>query len=715
MKLFGILLLFASMCFPSNSGYSQSTFDLSPAAAWEDWPEGQAWWKRNNLRVMQTNLPAYEGALNVEHLIESLQRFSVNTLIINGGGIMAFYPTELDFQYTNPYMERDMLGEVIRRCHQVGIRVITRFDFSRIHRSIFEKHPDWCYISPKGERIINDDLYMTAINAPYVQAKSIEIVKEVLEKYPIDGIFINMPGYRTNNAYKGTYHGIDQNPYDRERFKQYSGGLKLPIKEDAGDTVFQIYQDFKAYTADDWMKNIQQVVKAQNPKVAICTYQEKYVDIIRHESLTRGLPYWPYMSFDNVTNTMTSQPKHIVSNASIQQISFRSRFNAIGPEETAIRLYQNIAAGSGLDMSMMGDFEGYEDPRNFDIWEKIYAHHKKYEAYYGKYQSSAEICVISPSYWPGGKAGEEYRGIQLILKEAHLQYDIIMHREIAHLPEKISQYKLVLIPQITDLHEAAIETLENALKEGTHIIATNQTLIGQPKALKHMFGAEIHKADNPVDGNYLVPEDPQVFKRLSQQRLVHWKFNLGLYDFSEADRSLLPIYTPGRPGPPEKTGGHEPTGYYSIGLKTHQKGKAVLMPLNIGRLYYQHGYAQHKHILLDIIDEVFPSAYSLLQTNAHERIDVTLQHFTKNLPGNMDKKETDGMVLHLVNMTGFSGNAYFSPLMAHDLQFRIRSDFQPRVIYSMAEEKEIPFKWEEGYILFDLGQLGQYDGLIIEK
>ena len=105
-------------------------------------------------------------------------------------------------------------------------------------------------------------------------------------------------------------------------------------------------------------------MKSKNKQIAICTYSEKYVDIIRHESQTNTLPYWPYNASDNVSNARNSYPDHIVSNASIQQISFQSRYNAIEPEEITIRLYENIANGSGLDLSLMGDFQDYEDERS---------------------------------------------------------------------------------------------------------------------------------------------------------------------------------------------------------------------------------------------------------------------------------------------------------------------------------------------------------------
>lgn len=239
------------------------------------WPDTLPWWKTNQLRVIQTNLPAYEGGLNVDSLVEDLKYFSANTLLINAGGIMAFYPTKLEYHYRNPYMKENMLEDVIRKCHQSGIRVMVRFDFSRAHKSIFEKHPEWFYISPKGERIFNDDMVQVSINAPYEQEQLFRIVEEVIDLYKIDGLFINMPGYQTRNSYAGVYHGIDQNEYDKKRFAEFSNGMKLPLEENQNDPVFLKYEEFKKFTADELMQKLNRLVKSKNKQIAICTYSEK--------------------------------------------------------------------------------------------------------------------------------------------------------------------------------------------------------------------------------------------------------------------------------------------------------------------------------------------------------------------------------------------------------------------------------------------------------
>lgn len=679
--------------------------------------EKPLWWKRNNLRVIQMNLPAYEAAtINADSVVADLVATSANTLLINAGGIMAFYPTRLDFHYRNPYLkDNNVLAGIVRKCHDNGIKVIVRFDFSRVHESIFKAHPDWCYISPKGERIINTDMYVVSINAPYVQEKAFRIIEEVITTFPVDGIFLNMPGYQVNNPYEGKYHGIDQNEYDQKRFAEFSGGQSLPVAENKADPLFQKYLEFKKATVEDWSERLHKLVKSKNEQIAICTYSDKFVDIIRHESQSMTtLPYWPYTASDNVGNAVNSFPDHVISNASIQQISFQSRYNAVEPEETRIRLYENIANGSGLDMSMMGDMRGYEDERNYPVFRKVYAFHQKNEPYFGKYRSVAKIAIVAPGAWPNGEPMQEYRGIQLMLREAHIPFDIVEDGQIENLETKVKGYKMLILPEITYLKSGALRILKEAVSNGTHVIATNRSLFDSPETLQTLFGAKIDQKDNDGAGNYLVPDDRAIFKSFKGQTMLFWKFNLGLYDLSGADQRLLPVLAKGRPGPPEIIGGHDPTGRYAMAIKNHGKGKAVIFPINLGRIYYMHGYQEHKLILLDAIRYILPEAFESLQTNAPARVETVLKNFIKNTPASEAKTTSDGQILHLINLTGFSGNTYFEPLPVRDIDFKIRSVKKPRKVFTLTDGRPLPFTWADGRIQLKIKQLNEFESVVME-
>ncbi len=662
------------------------------------------WWKKNNLRLIQVNLPDYEAAsLDPDSLVKDLRDFSANTLLINAGGIMAFYPTRLPFQYTNPYMKPNMLGDVIEKCHAQGIRVMVRFDFSRVHESIFKAHPDWCYISAKGDRIINTDMYVVSINAPYVQDCALKIIGEVIDRYPVDGIFLNMPGYQTGNPYEGKYYGIDQNEYDRQRFTLFSKGMALPAEEKKDDPVFQKYLEFKKSTLEEWSKRLYELVKHKSSQIAICTYSDKWVDIIRHESQTNSLPYWPYSASDNVGNASNSYPQHIISNSSIQQISFQSRFNAVEPEETAIRLYENIANGSGLDVSLMGDLRGYEDERNFAVIRKIYAWHKQSEAWFGHYRSVARIVVIAPGPWPSGGPMQEYRGILLMLKEAHIPFDIIEDAQIAKRADNIKNYRVIILPEISWLDSAAVKVLKEAGSQGLCMIATNRSFYDDSATLFELFGAKAVKTDNDGYGNYLDLRNKAFFKRFDLQKMIFWKYNLGLYRFPGADAVFLPILTKGRPGPPEIVGGNDTSGYYAMGIKQNGSGQNALLPGNIGKLYYLQGYKEHKHIFLDILEHLYPDAGQLLQTNAPERVECILKEFDK------------GLILHLVNLTGFSGNTYFKPLPVQSIQFTIQTAARPASLFRLSDKRAIPFSWNKGMVSFTLDKLEDFESIVIGK
>lgn len=674
------------------------------------------WWKQNNLRVVQTNLPDFIAAeIDPERFVRDLEEMAANTLIINVGGIMAFYPTELDYHYRNPYASDNLIGDIVSRCKEKNIKVIVRVDFSRLHKEVFDKHPDWCYLSSDGKRMFNDDIYVVAINAPYVQEKAFEIIEEIMDKYPIDGIFLNMPGFQTSNAYTGEYFGIDHNPYERERFAKFSDGMDLPTKEDRSDPTYLRYMEYRQDVLDQWAERLHSVVKSKNPQIAICTYTDKFVDIIRHESQRNNtLPYWPYNASDNVANTMGTFPAHVVSNASIQQISFRSRFNAVEPEEVRIRLYENIANGSGLDLSMMGQIERNADARNFDVMREVYQFHRDNERYYGRYLSTAKVAVLSSGLWVHGDMADEYRGIQLMLKETHIPFDIIGHYTLRNQRQRLMDYELVIIPNIASLHEDDLAALAAAAKNGTRLVATNRAFADHPEFMEHHFGAVPVQIDHDGTGNYLSVAPHEGFTGLADQTMLSWQFNLGLYEFPHA-KKILPIFSKGRPGPPEHVGGHDDTSYGGAGIRTLDGITHILLPGHIGKLYYQTGYEQYRNLMLNLLKTAYPEVRAAIKTNAPAKVELILKAFHWNDEAyDTDNNELNGHILHLVNLTGFNGNTYFAPYRIGDTTVDIALAQEPVKVYTLKGGIELPFAWDQGRISFTLPSLRDYEAVVIE-
>ena len=58
-----------------------------------------AWWLKNNIRMIQNNIRDIDVRMDIDKQIEWLKSFGANTLQIGCGGITAFHPTKLDFQW----------------------------------------------------------------------------------------------------------------------------------------------------------------------------------------------------------------------------------------------------------------------------------------------------------------------------------------------------------------------------------------------------------------------------------------------------------------------------------------------------------------------------------------------------------------------------------------------------------------------------------------
>src|SRR5699024_11024486 len=116
------------------------------------------------MRLIQTNLRETDINLDVNELFETLDLYSANTLLINAGGIVSFYPTKLKYQYRAPNQNQDLLEKVIAKAKKSNIKVIARFDFSKAQEQLFEERPDMFYRTYDGREVNYHGIVHTCIN-----------------------------------------------------------------------------------------------------------------------------------------------------------------------------------------------------------------------------------------------------------------------------------------------------------------------------------------------------------------------------------------------------------------------------------------------------------------------------------------------------------------------------------------------------------------------
>ena len=179
----------------------------------------QYWWKDRAWRIVQTNLREIDMAdMNAEQYVRELQEFNANTVIINTGGIAASYESNIPFHTRNRHLTGDSLKTVINACKEAGIRVISRVDFSKVRAPLYEQHPEWAYVSPKGEIIDYHGLIHMCFNSDYQQKIALDIIREIIRDINPDGLFLNMGGYSVALDYTKGYHCLlytSPSPRDR--------------------------------------------------------------------------------------------------------------------------------------------------------------------------------------------------------------------------------------------------------------------------------------------------------------------------------------------------------------------------------------------------------------------------------------------------------------------------------------------------------------------
>lgn len=625
------------------------------------------WWHKNNIRMIQNNIRDVDVSMDIDRHIEWLKSFDVNVLQIGCGGITAFHPSKLDCQVVNPYMKGDFFGEVLKKCHENGIRVIARFDFSKTHESLFEKYPEWYSRDMRNEPVRYHDTVATCVNGEYQREKSLEIIREVITKYPVDGIFFNMFGYITND-YSGNYVGICQCENCKKRFKEMYGE-ELPVKEDLNDPVFIKYLEFKKRTTDGILYRIHELVQSVSPEIAVSTYGTTHgVDIVRNESnsaLDRPLPFWIYSSEDNVSQIEDGHENTVSSNCAINAVDLPYRFMGVSKYLNQLRMYGDIASGSGLDWCIIGNFDDYPDYENFDSTREVFRHHKRYEEYYGHFKQNAKIMLVK--YGERRELNAEYRGVYKLLKEEHLMFSVV---DLEAIEDKISmfdEYEFILLPGVETLPDRVIKALESTKAS---VIASGMSLEKNGEAVEGLFSLRLREKVEDVRGTYIKTVPKQIFDDFQEKQWVFLDKDYWIPELLCGAEGILPKVEKSMFGPPERCFGHEDT---ETPMAVVSGSKNVYFTWHTAGLYYQYGYDVFKRLYLDVMKSLRPIPRTF-ETNAPEMVEVLFNECSAGV-----------YMLQFINLTGFNGMNFFRPLGVKDVTVNL-AGITPAAVLQMTEE-----------------------------
>lgn len=636
-------------------------------------PERARWWMEEPFRLVQTNLRETDSGLDAKRLVEQIADFPANVLLFGMGGIVAHYDTAIDFHRRSPHMPpgQDTFGEVLEEAHARGIRVIGRFDFSKAPKLAFDTNPDWFFRKENSEPAIYNGLYATCING-YYREPAMQILTEALESYDVDGLFFNMFG-QPSSDYSGNRLGLCHCENCQRRF-QADYGRPLPSTPDDD------YREFIATAVREVTKDIADLIHAKRPRAGFFTYTDEYVDGIMSESNTslgRPLPQWPYSASDNVGRARNSQPDKMAVNLAIGFVDIPYRFVTVPPAEIQMRLYQNMAHGSGPAFVALGTLD-QEDMSGIIAARPVFALHAAHEDLYVEQESAARVLLFR-------ERGDNYRGLFRILSEQHIPFAASDNLDV--LTRRGREIDLVIATG------AVTAPLEHYVRDGGRLLVVGSE---EPVGL---FGPPVRRWTDTRSAYFRI-RDHSIFPSLKNTQLL---FLAGDYlEMKPAGRPLLTLIPPSMFGPPEKV--HidwVDTNAPGVLLTEHGQGMIAYVPWNVGRLYYRHSSPGHMGLVTDLIDHLLPDGRQL-KTNAHPLVEMTV----------MRQPKRARTLVHLVNISGHSSTAYLSPIEMHDIALELEGSFQHA--RSIRLDRALPLTDVGEYTRFSLPRLGAYDVIVLE-
>jgi len=156
-------------------------------------PDDELPWYRRTLRWGQTNTAEIDPErYDIAWWRAYWKRTQTQGVIINAGGIVAYYPSKFPLQYRAAGLgDRDLFGELARAAHADGLAVIARMDSNRVHEDFYRAHPDWFARDADGQPYRDTGLYVTCVNGPYYDEFIPSVLREIIERSRPEGFADN--------------------------------------------------------------------------------------------------------------------------------------------------------------------------------------------------------------------------------------------------------------------------------------------------------------------------------------------------------------------------------------------------------------------------------------------------------------------------------------------------------------------------------------------
>jgi hypothetical protein len=484
---------------------------LIPAAGYAA-PNGQPWYRRT-YRWGQTNITEKDPVrYDIPWWREYWKRTEVQGVIINGGGIVAYYPSKFPLQHRAEFLNnRDLYGELCTAAHQDGLAVLARMDSNRTSEDFFKAHPDWFTRDASGNPYRAADKYITCVNSPYYDEYIPGVMREIIERSHPEGL--------TDNSWSGLPRtNICYCENCARKFRDKSGS-PLPKTHDWDNPAYRQWIDWNyARRVEIWDLNNRATKAAGGPDCLwigmnsgnIPSQSRSFRDfkaileraeIIMLDHQARGpAGFQENSDTGKLVHSVLGWDKLIPESMAMYQAGRNSFRLASKPAvEARMWMIEGFAGGIQPWWHHVGAY--HEDRRMYHTAEPLMRWYKENEQYLVNRRPYATVGLVwsqrNTDFYGRNDAAElveaPYRGFEQALLRARIPSTPV---HIDYIERDAKNLKALILPNIAAMSDAQCDAVKKFAANGGSLIATGVTSLytesGDPRhdfALAGLFGA----------------------------------------------------------------------------------------------------------------------------------------------------------------------------------------------------------------------------------
>lgn len=697
------------------------------------------WWQRPN-RILLLNLrEGDEPKIDAEAMVRDAKSFGATAFCVSGGGIVAFYKTEVPHHSPSRALgDRDLLAEIVPVAHREDIKVLARIDSSCARKELAEEHPEWFTRTAAGEFCEVSGHYVTCPNGGYYHGRMVEIVREILEKYGADGIWNNQGkfgAWETGLCYCDTCRTLFRDEH----------GHELPIREDWEDPVWRSYNEWRYRRIAAWVQHMNDAVHAIRPEAIFISaiqlaesletirpggwdvdYWADHQDVLTFECQRRHTaPWWPGIQSKYLATLAEDRPRWMTASY------FYPWWRLYASPETENRpwIAQQFANGVCTWLHINGGYSDYFDRRSLGPMREVMMRQARWEPYFDNARSAAEVALVFSRYsqdnygraQPQARYTDFVRGAYMALQEAHIPFDVVSDKLLDD--GRLSRYRVLVLPNAACLSDDAAAAIERFVARGGGVVASFDTgrfdAMGNPRdrdVFERMFGrvicgrredlkssyARIENASDPllmgIGDTDLLPNDGA----LNESTVVPG---------TTVPLTLIPsiqAYAGATISIPDLSGVVETTRIPVVTCSQFGAGRAIWFANENERLFYRYGFPDLGLVYANAVRHAAGDALAL-GVQAPDFVDVT--HMV----------QPNRTLVHLVNLpVGKPLATGWRPIgrnlvAVYDIGIRLRDDGRTvREVRRASDEQPLAFTQSDGWIRATVPRLDDHEIVVFE-